>query len=147
MRRPIRTRRLSIAAMASLLLFVAAASAGVRSFWRWDNFGAAKYGRVIHIEGGCVEYVHISPPPASGVRRHISGKSAASNVSIRRVIWGFSVRKGIYSTRPVKATALLITIPLWPFVLPLLIAPICWLSARPANVPAFPVVADAKHAQ
>jgi len=49
----------------------------------------------------------------------------------------FRVTKWAAGFGPVK---LIIEGPLWPMLLLLLIAPVRWLIARPANSPAFPVI-------
>ena len=41
-----------------------------------------------------------------------------------------------------QASLFMVNVPIWFPLLLLLIAPVCWLIARPANAPAFPIVTD-----
>jgi len=65
MRRPTRTRRLTIAAVLSLMAFGVVTGAGVRSFWSldcWENSNG-RWG--IALAGGCAIFNHHSEFPAS----------------------------------------------------------------------------------
>jgi len=147
MRRPTRTRRLSIAALTSLLAFVVAGGAGIRSLWIADAWNAGD-GRGLGLFGGRVTYKHDPSPPfvPSG---HISFDASMISPSRRIIgeaIWGFGAGTEVHSlhsrtTPSVVEKVFYVTIPLWPFLLLLLIAPVRWLIARPANAPAFPVIA------
>jgi hypothetical protein len=64
MDRPVRTRRLSIAAMVSLLAAVIVAGAGVRSFWIDDLF-SLNHGREVDLNYGCFQYSRIYMPSIS----------------------------------------------------------------------------------
>ena len=135
MRRPTRTRRLSIAALASSLVFVVIASAGIRSFWRWDAI-TNHYGRDIRLEAGHITYRQMSDPLSAALyprARHIAWKTRVSRESL--ILWP---RIEIYGN------SLNVCLPLWPVLLLLLIAPARWVTARPIGGPAFPVVTDGK---
>ena len=73
------------------------------------------------------------------------GSAPTRGVRVSR-IFKFSIgahqvyRVGAQMTREFE-----IVMPLWPLLILLLIAPVRWLTARPANAPAFPVIANAKH--
>lgn len=143
MRRPTRTPRLSIAAIASLLAFGVVLGIGVRSFWMWDQWHLGM-GKIIAIENGCVSYAHISDKsdrfPMLKHDTFQAGGMPAINDSIPP-IWsfaGFSQRQ--IATSRVEAFSF--GAPLWPLLLLLLISPVRWLMARPIG-PAFPVIADA----
>jgi len=149
MRRPIRTLRLSIAAVLSLLAFVVVCAAEVNSFWD-VHIWQAETGRTVELFGGRIGYQH-PDAPRFGPGGHISFKAALITTPKRRIIadaiWGFEIRRfAIHSMLDPSDVDkfFLVAAPLWPFILLLLIAPVRWLIARPANAPAFPVVTDAK---
>lgn len=146
MHRPTRTRRLSLAAMVSLLAFVVLAAVGVRSYWTWDEWDLnwRKYGDVITVNRGSVTFRHfvsiIADTPVFGVTGHASGDVRPEYISYEPgSIFGLVVRSE-HLEAPFNYERFIIRIPLWFPLLLLLIAPICWLIARPANAPAFPVV-------
>ncbi len=136
MRRPTRTRRLSIAATVSLLAFAVVAAAHVRSWWFTDVLDFGRY-HYIELTGGCIIFEHLPGPMTDAMTDkagftswHDRGSTDASHVlefSVKHVVNRFS-------------DYFIIRIPLWFPLLLLLIAPIRWLIARPANAPAFPVV-------
>jgi len=131
-RRPARTRRLSIAAIVSLL----AVCPYIRSFWTYDGFDFRSGGE-IELDRGCFLYEQ------AGVK-HIWGAYLGNNY--RDSIWGFAIGNPV-AIDPVtlgNISFFRIRIPLWPVILLLLIAPLRWLIARPPNAPAFPVIVDAK---
>ena len=142
MRRPTRTRRLSIAAIVSLLACVVVTGLGVRSLWIWDAFGSIGNEEcVFEIFHGCVGYTRTmpaSPMPFSVDFVHLVGEKRPNRYAIEQTLLGFSVKKQNLSTSRVIA----VTVPIWPLLLLLLIAPIRWLFARPANAPAFPVIVE-----
>jgi hypothetical protein len=134
MQRPIRTRRLSVAAIASLVGFVMVASAGVRSFWTLDelDFG---YDRAIALNGGCLHYAHSSFAIDRQPIQHRSMKYQVLNSP--NVILGF----GIWNQVPFpNAKIFRACTPIWPFLLLLLIAPLRWLVGRPAVTSAFAII-------
>lgn len=144
MRRPTRTRRLSIAALASLLAFVVVSGAGVRSLWVRDTWT----GSTVEVEllGARAIYTQIS---VAGVlpAGHTESRTKPS-VRMFEEAWKFHWAKHVLQDPAFpsgKLWFITIHIALWPFLLLLLIIPFCWLVARPANAPAFPVVADADH--
>lgn len=147
MRRPTRTRRLSTAAIVSLLASVAVAGAGIRSMWIQDywNLGTFRTIRTIALAGGCMRYGCLSGDLLAGVpppRGHIS---LFRKRRIDSDIFNFSVRDFISHSVPAYRQ-ITVAIPLWFPLLLLLIAPVRWLIALPANAPAFPVITDAKRA-
>lgn len=141
MHRPTRTRRLSIAAMASLLAFVMVAGAAARSLWVCDGW---TYGgnQAIGFYGGRVIYTQVLPNLQSG---HFSSTSTPIDRTFRDAVWGFSAERKAFPA-PIKVNPrgqvsfISVTVPIWPLLLLLLIAPARWLIARSASAPAFPVV-------
>jgi len=87
MHRPIRTRRLSIDAIWSLLAFMVVAGAGVRSFWIADELTGVR--NEIGFAGGSVYFSRISPPNGFDVRGH---KSFNIDPHGRAIFPGFSTR-------------------------------------------------------
>jgi len=134
---------LSIAALVCCALFVVAAGAGVRSFWKQDSW---IYGRDKRVVGfgfgrGRMVGVYLSVP-------------AGINITFGHQSWdatSFEAPSPILPVAVVKKTDHLLSVgdliqravwvPLWFPLLLLLIAPARWLIARPANAPAFLVVA------
>lgn len=145
MHRSTRTRRLSIAAIVSLLAFVAVAGIGARSFWTWDTFES--WGddgdRAFELVHGCVAYTRTSPDPPRqllGARDHVHlvGQKSPSLYAVEQAIWGFNLTKQSL----VGAKGFSIRLPIWPLLLLLLIGPIRWMISRPAGGPAFPVITE-----
>ena len=141
MRRPTRTRRLSIAAIVSLLLFATVAGAAVRSFWIWDEWGSRNYERWLTLDYGCVVYAHSFnikgyPPSPKG---HISGKVRYPRYE--GSVLGFYAETISIDGRTYQLDTYHLRVPLWPLLLLLIVIPVRWLIARPANAPAFRVVA------
>ena len=137
MLRPTRTRRLSIAAVVSLLAALALAGAGVRSFWSTCelDFGRVRF---IALKGGCVVYTHISGP----LTQRISNKSGFISYSDPQPMDASTVLKfSVFHKTYGRSDYFSVRIPLWPLLLLLLIAPMRWLIARPEDTLAFPVVA------
>lgn len=133
MRRAIRTRRLSIAAIVSLLAAVAVGTVEARSFWNYDEWHDGK-GQEFDLMDGCAWF---SSDPTPGYRLgHEHGTSKPDSSTISQGIWGF----GISPDMPLDSDMTKFVLPLWPLVLLLLIAPVGWLRAPPPNAPAFPVV-------
>lgn len=152
MRRPIRTRRLGVAAIVSLLAFVALAGAGVRSFETCDNLSLGVH-QVIILNRGCLVYVY----EFENSGRHslliiyhpsllVEDKSPASLDKTIPAEWRFAGFWGGELGGDYVPTYNMVYfgVPLWFPLLLLLIAPVRRLIARPADAPAFPVVADAK---
>lgn len=142
-RRPTCTRRLSIAAILSLLAFVVVAGAGVRSLRISDEWHFGSW-RTITLANGCIEYSHwwgsavpaIKGPPVTG---HRSSKTSPQNSSR-----GFGMYEHDFVTTIPRATETVFVAwtSLWvPFFL-LLVAPVRWVFSRPRSA-AFPVVTDA----
>lgn len=144
MKRPTRTRRLSIAAITSLLAFMALASAGVRSFWTWDGWvfpGEAELTGIM-LHRGSIFCVHPTGETLQGGIRHVTGPAQA-DPGFPGSILGFFVSKDLDHGADGERTFAL-QVPLWFPLLLLLIAPVRWLIARPAEGPAFPVITDPK---
>ena len=127
MRRPTRTRRLSIAAILSFLAFVVVAGIGVSSFWVKEqcNF--------IRLESGRAECVFVSGKPDTS-RVFGAYSNSWSLLGCKANILGAYTRLG-------DSTPFTIQSPLWIPLSLLLLAPAFWLIARPANTPAFQVIA------
>ena len=136
MRRPIRTRRLSIAAIWSLLAFMVLTGAGVRSFWIADMLTGTR--SEIGFAGGLVYFPHISPPNGFGVRAH---RSIHIDPHGRAIFPGLRIKTVVYAPQFKMLSEI---VPIWPLLLVLLIIPACWLIARSENVPAFPVVTNSR---
>lgn len=127
MRRATRTRRLSIAAIVSMLLLVVVAQA--ESHWIEIPSPIGDSGS-LKLSDGTVECrlrwnqkPSADPGPRSLSEHHLLG---------------FTVTKWVAGFGPV---ILIIKVPRWPVFLLLLIIPVLWIIARPPNAPAFPVVA------
>ena len=146
MRRPTRTRRLSIAAIVSLLLFAAVAVPGIRSFWTWEVWSNHNGRLVIALVRGRVAYLRASEAVTQLVPPGYSSyKSSPDWDSVRVSLCGFQIDSDTgYHSRDQKL--FMMHLPIWPLLLLLLIVPVRWLVAHPANAPAFPVIADAKRA-
>lgn len=146
MLRPTRTRRLSIAAIASLLAFAVVAGAGIRSLWNldcWENSNG-RWG--IALAAGCAHFNHHSGAVVQYIPigfYHIDVRLDRSEVAAR-AIWGFSIDRESVRIKDGNGRNFYLHAPLWPLLILLLIVPACWLIARPANVPAFPVIAASK---
>lgn len=147
MKRPTRTRRLSIAAITSLLAFMALASAGVRSFWTWDGWvfpGEAELTGIM-LHRGSIFCVHPTGETLQGGFRHVSGP-VQTDPGLPGSILGFFVSNDLdHGADGIRTFAL--QMPLWLPLLLLLVAPVLWLVARPANAPAFPFITDAKQSK
>ena len=148
MRRPTRTRRLSIAAIASLLAFVVAAGFTVRSFWMVNGW-IDKSGQFIALDAGLLTYTHVSATDffPSGHVWHIWNSSRPNRQALGDAIFGFRAGKSYTSEEPGNVTQFTIAVPMWSILLLLLVAPARLLIARSANAPAFPVIADAKQSK
>lgn len=151
MRRPTRTRRLSLAATTSFAIFLVVGVAGIRSFWTWDalDFGV---GNRILISHGYLRYSHtwISQAPGYPVQpqslSHESGHDLSTLGSLGRHFLGFSYNHIKASQTSNCLDVYELWIPLWFPLLLLLFAPMRWLFAQHINVPAFPVLNEAKGA-
>lgn len=141
MRRPTRTRRLSIAATVSLLAFVVVAIVGVRSLWTWDVFTDGN-GRVVGLEQGCVIFTHTIATRPDAPSTHLSG--SVQDLPVPKNVLGFAVENRIEHNQFGDDKIFGVRIPLWFPLLLLLLAPMRWLIARPTDAPAFPIVAEAK---
>ncbi len=136
MRRPTRTRRLSIAAIVSLLAFVVLAGVGIRSF-RVPGEVRIGWQNKIAVEAGYVTCVHIYQT------KEVRDQSGNLKWPAK-FLWiaaGFRVGQWIvFLAGDYTWAAYGIEFPLWFPLLLLLFAPVLCLIARPANAPAFPVV-------
>src|SRR6185437_3656282 len=89
MRCPTRTRRLSIAAMVSLLAAVAVGTVEVRSFWNYDAWHGGK-GQDFVLDEGCASFCSRSAKPTPFYRRgREHGTMQPDSSSISQGIWGF----------------------------------------------------------
>jgi len=129
MRRPARTRRLSIAAIVSLLLFGAMTGTESQSISIGDS-------GLLRLSHGTMEFRLIwNQKPSAD-----PGSSSFSEHQLS----GFTLTKWVSGFGPVH---LIIEVPRWLIFLLLLIIPVRWLVARPANAPAFPVISDTRRAK
>ena len=129
MRRPTRTRRLSTAAIVSLLLFGAVTGTEIQSIPIGDS-------GLLKLSDGTMEFRLVW-------NQKLSADPRSSSLSEHHLL-GFTVTKWVASFGPVH---LIIEVPRWPIFLLLLIAPARWLIARPANASAFPVIVDTRRAK
>ena len=149
MRRPTRTRRLSIAAVLSLLAFGVVAAAGARSFWVLDNLSLGAH-QVIFVNRGCLVYDHESTDgnlSSPFIAQHGSVLIEERAFSVGKILSADWVHAGFWGgkgTDGFRYCERYFGMPLWPLLLLLLIAPARWLIARPVDAAAFPVVTDAK---
>lgn len=145
MRRPTRTRRLSITAILSFVAFVVTATSGIRSFWSMDEFDFGQ-DRAIALNGGCLHYARASFKFRQDPFGHLTWRYQI--ITYPNNFLGFATWKGVVrfskGTGTGTGSVFHLRVPLWPLLLLLLIAPLRWLIARPANAPAFPVITDAK---
>lgn len=133
-----------IVALLSMVAFLAVGTVGVRSLWVHDSFYEwGDYGdRAIDIYNGCVAFRRQLPNPPrmliTGIdaHEHTAMQLTPGLQSIEQAIRGFERTE----TDLTASKIIVITTPIWPLLLLLLIAPVCWLIARPASAPAFPVV-------
>lgn len=139
MRRPIRTRRLSIVATVSCAAFLVVASAGIRSFWITDELDLGQH-RAIGLIGGSAIYVRtaykITPHPF----RYQSGHY--KKIQHPPGILGFVIWTQVLRVSGRNFKVFFAGVPLWPLLLLLLIAPARWMMALPVRAAAFPVVTD-----
>src|SRR2546421_3507917 len=123
MQGPTRTRRLSVAAMVSLVAFVLVAGAGVRSFWTMDELDF-NHDRAIALNGGCLHYGHASWPINQELIAHQSRKYQV--LVYPNGILGFALWH--QALPPLgKQKIFRVCTPIWPLLLLLLIAPLRWL--------------------
>lgn len=127
-----RTRRLSIAAIASSFLFLLIGGAGLRSL---SFRGAILFGdsQLFGVVDGCAIYFKEIP----------FANAEKQPRPFEYGFLGFSVVRYHLPSAP-SVVYFRAAIPLYLPLLLLLIAPIRWLVARPLNAPAFPVITDAK---
>ena len=143
MRRPTRTRRLSIAAMMALAVFVAVAAVGARSLWIVDSW-YYRHSIGFRLEGGrfgCM-YESSDRDNPGFTFTHFTFRTMPHQVL--PVFWKFHVHHATYAaTFPGGShghtKVSVVWIPLWFPLLLLLIAPARWLIARPAKGRAFPI--------
>ena len=144
MHRLTRTRRLSIAAMVSLLLFVAVAGEASRSCRIWDQWHIGN-GKTISLENGCILYTHVSGVAGEfPVMKHASFDPKTiinmnDRVPASWIFAGFSERYRKMNASPFIGF-FRFSVPIWASLIPLLILPVRWLIGRPANAPALPVI-------
>ncbi len=136
MRRPTRTRRLSIAAIVSLMAFVVVSGASVRSFWIYNGWGFGRF-RYLDLQRGRVVYERFSGGSFETMADHSRFLSNPATPLDALSTFKFAV---LDQTLFGGIRVFVIWTPLWPILLLLLIAPLRWLVARPANAPAFPVL-------
>lgn len=143
MRRPTRTRRLSIAAIASLLAFVILAALGIRSLRISDAWGSNTW--IIVLQNGSLRFLKETGYYASGPTNKLSHVSGDARTKGPFVNLKFMIsNRDIIPGRPGALKIHELYIPLWFPLLLLLIVPFRWLIARPANAMAFPINIDAK---
>ena len=140
MRRPIRTRRLSIAAIEACALFVLLSFAGIRSFWTWDALSTGS--QAIGLMGGYLVYTQAS---GKGViyseSGHLSGSMQPHLLDMPKSFLGFAAKTNVFSSPFGIEKDFALRVPLWFPLFLLLVYSGRWLIARPANTPAFQVIA------
>jgi len=146
MHRPARTRRLSIAALVCCALFVVAAGAGVRSFWKQDSWIYGTDKRVVGFGSGRGRIVglYISAPADIKISHGHQSWDATSFEFPSPMLPVAVVRQTDHLLLVGDLIQRAVWVPLWFPLLLLLIAPARWLIARPANAPAFPVIAETR---
>ena len=150
MQRPTRTRRLSIAAMVSLAAFAVVAGADVRCFWNYDIWQTVskKGGCAIILGRGCAVFARRSGAALPGAipimrRGHTHLDYQPHRSDILESFWNFKIQNGA-GLKPSYGSMFAFGGPVWPLLLLLLIIPIRWLIARPANASAFPIITEPK---
>jgi len=150
MRRPTRTRGLSIAAAVSLVLFIAIAALWVHSY----TMTYTELHQRIRVQGQQIEfardflrvcdgslYFHhdVTLFPVASINpsamQQLLDPRRTSYLFMKQVPWNGGTWLGDPNGWHV---------PLWVLLLLLLIAPARWLIAHPANTAAFPIVTNAK---
>jgi len=141
MRRPTRTRRLSIAALVCCALFVVTAGTGLRSFWKQDSWIYGTDKRVVGFGSGRGRIVglYISAPADIKIL-HGHQSWDATSFEFPSPILPVAVVRQTDHLLVGDLTQRAVWVPLWFPLLLLLIAPARWLIARPANAAAFLVV-------
>lgn len=146
MRRPSRIRRLSVAAIVSLLVFVAVAWIGVRSFRIRSAYELGDHQRILITRGYFQYYACRFTPLPVRLEVDYAGPMAMVPDMPRKAYLGFSFEHRSQNLLTSLFDVDLFWLPLWFPLSLLLIAPALWLIARPAKVPAFPVIADERRA-
>ena len=131
MPRPTRTRRLSIVARVSFAVFVFGALVELLSFGHRDGIFVEDSPNIGLDEGSIVYYQELPLTDAAQQPRPFAYN-----------FWFISAVRNQFPNSPTLAY-LRIQVPLHFPLLLLLIIPMRWLIARPANAPAFPVITDA----
>ena len=143
MHRPLRTRRLSIAAIWSLLAFVILAGVGVRSVRTYDAWVSNSW--IVGLQNGSIRCLRETGYYAGGPTNRLGHVSGDARTVGPLVNLKFKLSyQNVIPNRPGALKILALHIPLWFPLLLLLVVPAHWLIARPANGPAFPMVNDAK---
>lgn len=143
MRRLIRTRRLSISAVVSLLAFGLVATTDARSFWHYDTWISQNGCLAIGLANGSAvtNYEFATKSRIYPRGRHMQFKTT-NQVGSR--IWqnvrAFPIQCEMIHDRAGNGGTFCFCASLWPLLLLLLIIPMRWLFARPESSPAFPVV-------
>lgn len=140
MYRPTRTRRLSIAAMASTLALALVAGAEIRSFRTYDCWKFRGW-RAVALGNGCVMFWRWSGDALGSVNEPPAGYQSGDiglGSPIKGLRFGTATRQ--VATRAGNAEFFTVWVPLWFLLLPLLITPMLWLIARPVGGMAFPVI-------
>jgi len=150
MRRPTRTRGLSIAAAVSLVLFIAIAALWVHSY----TMTYTELHQRIRVQGQQIEFAtDFLRVCDGGIYFHPEvTQFAAANIDANEEKQLLQSRGSSYALMkqpPWDGAAWPDDPngwhgPLWIPLLLLLIAPVCWVIAHPASTTAFPVVTDAK---
>jgi len=135
MRRPTRSRRLSIAAIVSITGVFVIAAAAVRSLWAFDHLDFTS-AQGIGLSEGCIVYWRWSG-------KSLIGMNTEGNPPILGALRPYigTHEKQVFSTSSMNPKCFYVSVPLG---LPLLILAITiayWLVGREADEPAFPIVA------
>ena len=155
MQRLTRTGRLSVIAVASILAFACLAGIDARSYsiqntWTLQPTPRGKVmERIFTLNRGRISYEEVSWITAtqpSDLRDlgYMSGDPKSPSAGHRSILGLSETKEVVLILKDCTLVLLVVDVPLWPLLLLLLIAPIRWLIARPANAPAFPVIAEAR---
>jgi len=141
MRRPTRTRRLSIAAISSVVLFGVVAGAGVRSFWVWDIWDRPNAWEIDLVGGGANFLIHLhGPHKYTAPLEHLHMSIDPADSFTTRCLWDFEIHSKIENGGSGGQKLFQVSVPITFPLLLLLIIPVRWLIPRPENAPTFPVI-------
>lgn len=150
MRRPTRTRRLSIAAIVSCTVFSAIAVGALRNDKLWHHDGFKRH-REVGLGSGRITYWSMSKVATPDTQFLVLQPSTGVRIDRREIKWSFAGVRFKEGTEEFNGNSfyelIRFDVLLWPLLPFALIVPVRWLTARPANAPAFTVIADTRRAK